>query len=333
MSDAPGGGGRTIDLGIEGIVDAVPVASGSTATVYRATQLSFSRTVAVKVFRPGLDAQQVAKLDREQQLMGKLSGQTSAVPVFDGGVNAAGLRYLVMPYYRRGSLNEAFADRGPLPWREAVFLMLPVASAVADLHALGVLHRDIKPGNIMLTEHLHPRLADFGISLDLHNDVATPDPASVAFTPSFGAPETFDHVVRSSSVDVYSLGATAWALLAGRSPFLASVDEQDNTVSEIVSRAREGAPGASHVDTPPVVEAVIQQAMSRNPAERQRDGRAFAADLRRAAREAESPDSSPDAQLVMPVPTASRQRGDRTLMVLAAMVLVGCLVLGFVTLF
>lgn len=304
-----------VDLGIDGIAAATPVASGATSTVYRAVQSETGRTVAIKVIhRTSGNADD--RLQRELEVMGRLSGQTDTVALFASGRTANGARYLVMPFFERGSLHGLMADRGPLPWQEAAFLTLPIADAVGDLHDAGVVHRDVKPSNVLLSNHLRPRLADFGISVDRDDTPLTfaidsaatterhqPGPG-VAFTPSFGAPETFDAVVRRPTVDVYSLGATLWALLAGRSPFLDSGGP--NTVDDVLHRARSGEIRSPHRDTPDSIVVLLRHAMQIDPARRPVDGRSFAAELRRAIRTADI--STVRTATSSPVDTTMRRR-------------------------
>jgi serine/threonine protein kinase len=163
-------------------------------------------------------------------------------------------------------------DRGPLPWPEAGFLLETVALTLADCHREGIVHRDVKPGNVMLTRHLHPRLADFGIALPLN--MAT-SPATVAYTPSYSPPEAYEPGVAAPTIDVFGLGATLWALLAGRAP-----DQEGIRVEPV------------RADVPPALADLIERAMDPDPARRPPDAAAFATELRRATRLA-GPDDGP----------------------------------------
>ncbi len=319
MADEPEGGHE--ELGIAGLEGAVRIGRGGSATIYRAWQPLFHRMVAIKVFAPGDNDRLDRLMEREFTVMGRLSGHTDVVAAFDGGRTADGFRYLVMPLFGRGSLHELMQERGPLPWREAVFLLLPVADTVADLHSVGIVHRDVKPANILLSDHLRPRLTDFGISLEIGVD-PTLHGATVAFTPSFGAPETFDAVSVDTTIDVYSLGATLWALLSGRSPFL--VDDGGNDLESVVDRARRGAePPAPAV--PAQIADLIGRSMSANPADRPRSARGFAEQLRRSIREVNMlEDSGAEPSVDSAASTSEVGSGfDRSLMVIVGLLLIG----------
>ncbi len=277
------------DLGIAGIGPAAIVSTGGTSTVFRARERALDRDVAVKVFRPDADR---GLTERELRIMGRLSGHSATVPVFSSGRTEDGSSYLVMPFFGRGSLHQLVRERGPLAWREATFLLLPIADTAADLHAAGFVHRDVKPGNVLLSDHLRPHLGDFGISMPVRPEAT--DRGAVAFTPSFGAPETFDRVVTDPTVDVYSLGATLWALLAGRTPFVDP--EGSNTMQDLLGRARSGEAPPLPATVPSHLADLIGRAMSPQPADRPADAGVFAAELRRAVRLSEQ-----DASAVTPL--------------------------------
>lgn len=261
------------ELGVDGLSAVAMIGSGGSSTVYRARQDALDREVAVKVVHAAWTMETRERFEHERELMGRLSGHTAIVPIFETGITKRGEPYLLMPYYHRGSLFRLMRDRGPLPWPEAGFLLETVALTLADCHREGIVHRDVKPGNVMLTRHLHPRLADFGIALPL--DMTT-SPATVAYTPSYSPPEAYEPGVAAPTIDVFGLGATLWALLAGQAP------DQD---------ARSVRPPKS--DLPPALADLIERAMNPDPARRPPDAAAFATELRRATRLA-SPADHPD---------------------------------------
>lgn len=204
-----------IDLGIDGLSEVAVVGRGGSSMVYRARQDGLDRTVAVKVAHGAWSIETRERFEHERRVMGRTSGHSAVVPIFQTGVTTRGEPYLLMPFYSRGSLFRLMSDRGPLPWREATFVMETLAQTVAEAHRDGIVHRDIKPGNVLLTNHLQPRLTDFGITLPTGTAI---DGTTIAFTPSYSAPEAFESGVADPRADVYSLAATLWALLAGHAP-------------------------------------------------------------------------------------------------------------------
>ncbi|MEM9566092.1 MAG: serine/threonine-protein kinase [Actinomycetota bacterium] len=298
-----GGLGERAELGIDGLSAVAMIGSGGSSTVYRARQDALDREVAVKVVHAAWTMETRERFEHERELMGRLSGHTDIVPIFETGITKRGEPYLLMPYYPRGSLFRLMRDRGPLPWAEAGFLIETVAATLADCHHEGIVHRDVKPGNVLLTRHLHPRLTDFGIALP--REMAT-SPATVAYTPSYSPPEAFEPGVAAPTVDVYGLAATLWALLAGRPPH-ADVDRADPAACR--DRALAGAPGPPTPDTPPPLAALLARSMDPEPRRRPPDAAAFLAEIRRAGRIGHRDQPIPLDLTAAPTPSAGGRSG------------------------
>lgn len=271
--------GDAADLGLDGLTEIAVVGSGGSSTVYRARQDELDRTVAVKVVHAAWSLETRERFDHERRVTGRLSGHVGVVPIFETGMTARGEPYLLMPFYPRGSLFRLMRDRGPLPWREATFLVEALTRAVADCHDEGIVHRDIKPGNVMLTRHLQPRIADFGITLPVGGETAG---SGVAYTPSYSPPEAFGPVVARPTIDVYGLGATLWALLAGRAPFTEADEVTDGSV--VMARAEAGKLAPPAPSTPAPLVDLIDRAMAVDPERRPADAGELGAELRRAIR-------------------------------------------------
>ena len=194
--------------------------AGGMATVYLADDLKHGRKVAVKVLRPELAAALGPdRFPREIRILARLQ-HPHILPLLDSG-EAEGFLYYTMPYIDGESLRQRIDRDGPLPVHEAVRITREVADALASAHAAGILHRDIKPGNVMLSGR-HALVMDFGIAKAVSDaGGATLTTVGVAVgTPVYMSPEqaTGSDDVDARS-DIYSLGILAYEMLAGRPPF------------------------------------------------------------------------------------------------------------------
>ena len=183
--------------------------------MYRAIQESVAREVAVKIENRTMDNERDRRrFLREARASGRMSSHPHVVDLFDAGVTPEGHPYLIMEL-----CEGSYADRmreGPLSPYEAREVGMKIADALADAHALGVLHRDVKPANILITRFGEPALADFGLAIlaETRDTSVTLD----VLTPAYAPPELFRHHSPSPAVDVYALSATLYALMNGRPP-------------------------------------------------------------------------------------------------------------------
>jgi len=198
------------------------LASGGMGTVWLAWDERLSRAVAIKVLHPPVGATQAEariahdRAMREARITARLH-HPHAVPVFDV-VAHEGRPCLVMQYLPSRSLHDILAARSTIPPREAARIGGQVASALAVAHESGIIHRDITPGNILVTSDGTARITDFGISRVV-GDVTLTSPGMVAGTPAYLAPEVARGAPSSTASDVYSLGATLYAAVEGAPPF------------------------------------------------------------------------------------------------------------------
>ncbi|RAS68862.1 serine/threonine protein kinase [Lentzea atacamensis] len=203
---------------IPGLTDLRPLGAGGFATVYRAHQAQLGRDVAVKIDNRVLaDERDRRRFIREAHAAAKLSGHPHVVGVHDANITAHGTPYMVMELCTGGSLADQLDQRGPLPHEQVRDLGIKLADALSAAHAEGVLHRDIKPGNILVDRYGTPKLADFGLAalLDAQGgSTVTRD----ALSPSYAPPEAFAMAEPTPQADVYSLAATLYTLLAGKPP-------------------------------------------------------------------------------------------------------------------
>jgi tRNA A-37 threonylcarbamoyl transferase component Bud32 len=200
---------------VPGLTALSVLARGGYATVYRAVQESVGRDVAVKVENRRLESEpDQRRFLREARAAGRMSGHPNVIDLFDAGVTQSGHPYLIM------ELCEAsYAERmktNPLSAVEARDVGVKIADALADAHALGVLHRDVKPANLLISRFGEPQLADFGLAVlvEARDYSITLD----VLTPAYASPEMFRYAPPSPAADVYALCATLYALMRGRPP-------------------------------------------------------------------------------------------------------------------
>ncbi len=197
------------------------IARGGMGVVYKARQAKLNRFVALKMIRSGelADDEQVQRFYAEAESAAKLD-HPGIVPVYEVG-QANGQHFFSMALVVGTSLNEQVKNDGPLPPKEAARLLKLVVEAVEYAHGKGIIHRDIKPQNILLDEAGQPRLTDFGLAKQVLGQSELTATGQVMGTPSYMPPEQasgkLDEIGTAS--DVYSLGATLYFVLTGRPPF------------------------------------------------------------------------------------------------------------------
>ncbi|MDQ6617328.1 MAG: serine/threonine protein kinase, partial [Actinomycetota bacterium] len=238
---------------------------GGFAVVYRAFQPSFERFVAVKVLEvPSLDEPTEASFKRECRAIGRLSGRPNILTVYEAGLTTGGAPYLVMAYQRRGSLQDHLDRMGPLAWQEVTVIGAKLARALEAAHQSGILHRDLKPANVLMSDEDEPQLADFGIARVAN---ATGLSGTLrAFTPTFASPEMWEGRPLGAATDIYSLGATLYALLTGQPPFVGDPDESIFALMVRVANAE--VPDLSIPGLPDALSQAIRQSMARDPGDR-----------------------------------------------------------------
>ncbi|MEU6185816.1 protein kinase [Nocardia sp. NPDC047038] len=266
----------TAQLDAAGFEDALEVGRGGFSVVYRCRQPALDRTVAVKVLTTELDADNQARFLREQQAMGRLTGHPNIVTVLEAGTTATGRPYLVMPYYPLDSLDAWIRRDGPLSVENAVAIGVKIAGALEIAHSLGILHRDVKPGNILLTDYGEPALTDFGIA-HVTGGFRT-GPGVLTGSPAFTAPEVLEGDDPTPAADVYGLGATLFSALTGHAAFERRSGE--NLVAQFVRVTTEPVPDLREGGIPDDVTAVVESAMNRDPHQRP-SATAFGEALRR----------------------------------------------------
>jgi Tol biopolymer transport system component len=237
------------------------------ATVYLAEDLRHHRQVAVKVLRPELAATLGPERFLQEIETAARFQHPHILPLLDSG-EAAGFLYYVMPYVEGESLRARLARDGELPIHDAVKILLEVTDALAYAHGRGVVHRDIKPDNVLLSGR-HALVTDFGVAKALSEATGRQQltTAGVALgTPAYMAPEQaaaephIDH-----RVDLYALGAMGYELVAGRPPFTGR-SSQEVLAAHMTQRPEPLC--ARRSACPPGLEAVIMRCLEKRPADR-----------------------------------------------------------------
>lgn len=264
------------ELALAGFTDAHEIGRGGFGIVYRCHEVALDRTVAVKVLTSHLDEDNLERFLREQRAMGRLSGHPHIVNVMQVGTTVSGRPYLVMQYHRRDSLDVRIRRTGPVGWEETVHLGVALAGALETAHRLGILHRDVKPANIMLTEFGEPQLTDFGIAR-IRGGFETVT-GEVTGSPAFTAPEVLSGHTPTPASDVYSLAATLFCALTGHAAFERRSGEK--IVTQFVRMSTEPVPDLREEGVPDALSAVIEQAMSADPRDRPATAAEFGEQLR-----------------------------------------------------
>jgi tRNA A-37 threonylcarbamoyl transferase component Bud32 len=248
---------------IPGCRDLVQVAAGGQAMVYRARQPALDRDVAVKVLvEPLTDDRSRRRFERELAVTGRLGAHPNIVAVHEIGF-VDGIRpYVVMAWYAGGSVADQLRERGPFDVPTTLAIAVKVCDALAWAHQSGVLHRDVKPQNILLSSFGEPALADFGTAVAITEKTA----ATSALTPVHAAPEVLEGGSPGPASDVWSLGSAIYTMLAGRAPFSGPSNEGLlNLLLRVVSHPLPTLPRA---DVPASLSAALEKAMAKRPDER-----------------------------------------------------------------
>jgi beta-lactam-binding protein with PASTA domain len=257
------------------------IARGGMATVYEATDLRLDRTVAVKVMRPALaeDPDFVERFAREARAAAGLSSP-EVVAVHDQGTDAAtGTAYLVMEHVPGCTLRDVVQEDAPLSPSRAIDLLEPVLRALAAAHAAGLVHRDVKPENVLLGDDGRVKVADFGLARAIESSNLTATTGLLIGTVAYLAPEQVEHGRADTRTDVYAAGILLFELLTGVPPY-----SSDSPMSVAYRHVHEDVPPPSQLvdGVPPELDALVVQATRRDPAARPADAGAFLAELRAA---------------------------------------------------
>ncbi|HEX2142572.1 MAG TPA: Stk1 family PASTA domain-containing Ser/Thr kinase [Candidatus Limnocylindria bacterium] len=254
-----------------------PLGEGGMATLWRAVDQQLDREVAVKILREqyGSDAGFAARFRQEARSAGSLS-HPNIVPVYDYGTDAeVGTQFIVMQLVEGQDLAAVLQERGTLSTDDAVRVALAVASALEAAHRRGIVHRDVKPGNILITDDGEVKVTDFGIARAVSEASMTVTGTTLGSVHYFSPEQARGDEVTGRS-DVYALGIVLYEMLTGRRPF-----EGDSAAGVALKRLTEDPPPPSSFrPVPSGLEAIVMRALQREPGDRFPDAGSFAEALR-----------------------------------------------------
>jgi serine/threonine protein kinase len=250
---------------------------GGMAVVYKAYDTKLERDVAIKVIRTDLFGSALIdrilkRFEREAKALARLS-HPNIVGIIDYGEHE-GSPYFVMEYLPGGTLKQKLHNQ-KVPWQEAARLLTPIARALAYAHEQGMVHRDVKPSNIMITQSGEPMLTDFGIAkiVDVEGAVELTGTSTTVGTPEYMAPEQVTSKNVDQRADIYALGVVLYEMVTGRKPFVA-----DTPMAVLFKHASEPLPRprSFQPDLPDSVERILFKALAKHPEDRYENMTLFA---------------------------------------------------------
>jgi eukaryotic-like serine/threonine-protein kinase len=315
------------------------VGEGGMSSVYRAHDVVLERRVALKILHEHFshDAEYVERFRREARAIARLA-HPNVVTVIDRG-EWKGRQFIVFEHVEGETLKEVVVREGPLPVGRALQLACQIARALAFAHGLGIVHRDVKPHNVLVDAGGTAKVTDFGIARSLDIDDALTETGTVLGTGHYISPEQASGERAGEASDQYSLGVVLYELLVGTVPY-----PGENLMSVAMRHLSEPVPSvrAARPDVPERVDAVVARALAKRPADRFPSTEALAAELEACLAEVGRPDEGgwagetgvipppapPGRAAYSPPPPRARPRRDRRRRLLAAALLVLAAVAG-----
>ncbi|WP_213455528.1 serine/threonine-protein kinase [Rhizomonospora bruguierae] len=311
------------DVSIPGYDDFRLLGRGGFSAVYSARQVDYDRRVAVKVLDIGINDDGLRRrLQRERAATGRLTGHPNIVTILDSGFLADGRPFLTMALCPQGSLADRVAREGPLPLADVLHVGVTIAGALETAHRVDIIHRDVKPENVLITAIGEPALADFGIATITDHRSLTRN--TQAYTPNHAPPEVLRGEPAGVPSDVYNLGSTLYQLLAGHPPFAMSGSAG---LAVFVDKVLNSEAPPPRDDLPESLLGVLRRAMAKDVAARFATAAEFGEALRGVQAElglrvdnvpvmvattsqvASPPPTAPQATIPPPAPGATGQAG------------------------
>lgn len=269
--------GVVADLEAAGFSDAEPIGQGGFGIVYRCIEKALDRPVAVKLLLEELaEDEDRERFLREQQAMARLSGHPNIVDIHQTGVTGSGKPFIMMPFCSSGSLDTRLRTQGPLPTADVLTIGIKLAGALETAHQAGILHRDVKPSNILINDYGEPQLTDFGIA-HIAGGFET-GTGAITGSPAFTAPEVLAGRTPTARSDVYSLGAVLFCLLTGHAVF--ERKEGEKVIAQFVRIVNDPIPDLRGEGIPAELCTAIEHAMAPDPAMRPSSVAEFGEELR-----------------------------------------------------
>jgi eukaryotic-like serine/threonine-protein kinase len=254
--------------------------AGGMCIVYRATHMQMGKQVAVKILKPQFAADPALsrRFEQEARAASRIH-HPNAINVMDYGIGEGNTPFIVMEYVNGITLGELIRRHGALSLERAANILRQICGALDDAHSVGVIHRDIKPDNIIIADYGNSdwvEVVDFGVAKiqeDLNRRVALTGENILVGTPRYMSPEQCEEMPVDARSDIYSLGVVLYEMLAGEAPF-----KGDSSTRLLVAHATQPPEPlrAKRPDIPAEVEAVVMQALAKNPAHRPQSAGEFA---------------------------------------------------------
>ena len=278
------------------------VANGGMASIYEAMDTRLDRKVAVKIMHPHLaqDDAFVSRFIREAKAAAALS-HPNIVAVQDQGWNQSGVPavFLVMELIEGSTLREYLNERGRFEIKDAMNYLTPILSALAAAHAIGIVHRDMKPENILISKEGRIKIADFGLARgEIIGSTMTAESSVILGSVSYLSPEQVQRGIADARSDVYAVGIVAFEMLTGEKPFIGDTPIQ---IAYMHVNQDIPPPRSKRKDIPQALDDLISRATNRDPDKRPRDAGEFLNSLEAIAADLDPKKNQMKLELDLPV--------------------------------